>query len=87
MNAVSANPLNQSSFSLTSYHSSLFAMITLLLSALALLGHMMGLPILASLLEGQQQMVISTASGLLISAAALIVNNIFNKPASRTLLN
>jgi diguanylate cyclase (GGDEF)-like protein len=87
MHAVSAYCPNQSSYNLISYRTSLFAMVALLLSALALLGHMMDLPILASLLNGQQQMVISTASGLLISAMVLIANEIFNKPASRVFLN
>lgn len=87
MNAVSSKHLNQPSFSLASYHTSLFATVTLLLSALALLGYIIGLPILTSLIEGQQQMVISTASGLLLSALGLIAHNIFNKSSSRILLN
>lgn len=69
-------------------HSSAFlAAGGLLLSGLALLGHIIELPILASLIEGQQQMVITTASGVFLCAVALIADNIINKPISRHLLN
>jgi len=68
-------------------YSVLCATIALLLSALALLGHAIELPILASLLEGQQQMVISTATGILLAAFAIVTNGLLDKPAARTFLN
>lgn len=65
----------------------LLAAGALLLSLLALVGHVIKLPILTSLIEGQQHMVITTAIAILLFAAALITDNVLNKPASRFLLN
>lgn len=69
-----------------SHASAYFAGIALFLSALALLGHAVELPILTSLLPNQQQMVISTASGVLLAALALIAHNNSAHPATRLFL-
>lgn len=66
--------------------SALIAGFAVFFSALALLGHATHFPILTSLLAGHQQMVISTASGVLIAAVAIIAQNIYPKRATRIFL-
>lgn len=62
------------------------ALIAVFFSALALFGHATHLLILTSLLHDQQQMVISTATGVLLAALAVIFRNLYHNPASRLLL-
>lgn len=63
--------------------SKFFVSVALFLSLLALLGHAIELPILTSLLAGQQQMVISTAFGILLASVALIIRNLTQHAAAR----
>lgn len=63
-----------------------FAGIALFLSSLALLGHAIDLPILTSLLDGQQQMVISTAFGILLASVALITYHLTEQASARLFL-
>lgn len=57
------------------------------MSILALLGHAIDLPILTSLLAGQQQMVISTALGILMASLALMAQQVSEHAAARIALN
>lgn len=80
------NSMNVIQSSQPSHASASFAGIALFLSTLALLGHAVELPILTSLLTGQQQMVISTATGVMLAALALIAHNTSAHPATRVFL-
>lgn len=63
-----------------------FIGIALFLSLLALLGHATDLPILTSLLNGQQQMVISTAFGILLASVALMTYYLTERATARVFL-
>lgn len=52
-----------------------------------MLGHAIDLPILTSLLAGQQQMVISTALGILMASLALMAQQVSEHAAARIALN
>jgi diguanylate cyclase (GGDEF)-like protein len=66
--------------------SAFLAGIALFLSALALLGHAIHMPILTSLMHDQQQMVIITAIVIFMAALAVLLQNLYHSPTTRTFL-
>lgn len=70
----------------SNYLSALVAGVAVFFSALALLGHALHLPILTSLMHDQQQMVISTASGVLLAALAVVIRNLYQHAAAHLFL-
>lgn len=68
------------------YTSAFFAGIALLLSSLALLGHATGILILTSLMDGQQQMVITTAAGIWLCAISFIFSQFIDKSLAHLVL-
>lgn len=68
-------------------HSSVtLAAFALILSALALFGNAVNIPVLTSLVNGQQKMVISTAIAILLAAITIIKQSLYPNASSKWLL-